>query len=286
MHEHGKEAPVKRPLRTLLLGLLTCALGACQTHGPWAGGASAPPAGRLQRILESGELRVGLSADLPPLNMKNKQGEIIGFEVDLVQALARAMGLEVRFVERRFADLIPTLEKGEVDLVISGMTITPERNARVAFAGPYFVSGTSVVTKSKEIANVESTARLDDPSRTYAALDGSTSEKFVKEMLPRARLVTTPDYDTAVQMVIADEADALVADFQICTLSVWRHPEAGLSAMMTPFTVEPLGIALPADAPLLLNLVANYLNTLENTGLLTQFKAKWLSDGSWISELP
>jgi polar amino acid transport system substrate-binding protein len=54
--------------------------------------------------------------------------------------------------------------------------------------------------------------------------------------------------------------------------------------MRTPFTIEPLGIALPPDAPLLLNLVSNYLNTLEDTGLLGQFKAKWLADGSWMSE--
>ena len=69
-------------------------------------------------------------------------------------------------------------------------------------------------------------------------------------------------------------------------LAVWRNPDAGLSAMTNPLTVEPLGIALPAGAPLLLNLVSNYLNTLESTGLLTQFKARWLSEGSWLSELP
>ena len=170
--------------------------------------------------------------------------------------------------------------------MISGLTMTPERNARVAFAGPYFISGTSLLTKSLEIANVGDVAELDLPGRKYAALSSSTSERFVKEVLPRAKLVTTQDYDAAVQMVIDDEVDALVADFQICTLSMWRNPEAGLSAMMTPFTVEPLGIALPPDAPLLLNIVTNYLNTLEQTGMLSQFKAKWLSDGSWVSELP
>lgn len=241
---------------------------------------------RLASILEAGELRVAVSADLPPLNMKDKSGNIVGLEIDLVEALGDAMGLEIRLVERPFPELLSTLERGEVDIAISGLTITPERNARVAFAGPYFISGTSVLTRSEVIANVESPAALDDPRRTFAALESSTSEGFVRELLPQAKLVTTPDYDTAVQMVITGEVDALVADFQICTLSVWRNPDAGLMAMMTPFTVEPLGIALPADAPLLLNLVTNYLNTLENTGLLARFKAKWLSDGSWVSDLP
>jgi polar amino acid transport system substrate-binding protein len=278
---------VTRLFRILLLGplgLLVLGLGACQSLSTVGGGATGPD--RLERILDSGELRVGLSGDQPPLNMRNKTGEIVGFEVDLVRALAHSMGLEVVFVTRPFADLLPALHDNEVDLVISGMTITPERNARAAFAGPYFISGKSVLTKSKTIANVRDTTKLNDASRTYVTLAGSTSEDFVKLVLPDAKLVTTPDYDTAVKMVINDEVDALVADYQICVLSVWRHPEAGLTTLMTPFTAEPLGIALPADSPLLVNLVENYLDTLEYTGLLTQFKAKWLSDGSWVSELP
>jgi polar amino acid transport system substrate-binding protein len=270
-----------RVLRVLFLGLLVVALGACQSFS-----TRAPMSERLQHVLESRELRVGLTGNQPPLNMKAKRGEIIGLEVDVVEALAQAMGLEVRLVVTPFAGLLPALEKGEVDLVVSGMTITPERNARVAFAGPYFISGKSVLSKSKKLASVESPTALDDPSHTYAALAGSTSEKFVKDVLPRAKLVTTSDYDSAVQMVIDDEVDALVADFPICKASVLRHPEAGLSALMTPFTVEPLGIALPPDDPLFVNLVQNYLTTLENTGMLTQFKAKWFSYGSWVSELP
>jgi ABC-type amino acid transport substrate-binding protein len=244
------------------------------------------PSGYLPAILERGELRVGISGDLPPLNMKNKQGEIIGLEVDLVAALAHAMGLEVRLVEIPFVDLIPALERGEVDLVISGMTMTPERNARVAFVGPYFISGTSIVTKSEEIASAVEPENVDASGRKFAALEGTTSALFVQEVLPQSQLVETPTYEEAVAMVIAGEVDGLVADFQVCILATWRHPEAGLMAIRTPFTVEPLGIALPPDAPLLHNLVSNYLNTLEDTGLLAQLKAKWLADGSWLSELP
>jgi len=105
-------------------------------------------------------------------------------------------------------------------------------------------------------------------------------------MLPNSILVPTKDSAVGVQMVIDDEVDALVADFPTCAVAVARHPEAGLSALMSPLTVEPLGIALPPNSPLLVNLVENYLETLEYTGLLMRFKARWLSDTSWISELP
>ena len=269
------------PLCRLLGCLLVAAFAACQPPSP----TGSSPSPRLDQVLATGELRVGLSGGQPPLNMTNKRGEIVGLEVDLVRALAESMDLELRIVTLPFAELLPALERGELDLVISGLTITAERNARVAFVGPYFISGKSVLTKSERLANVESSEALNDPERTYAALAGSTGEAFVRGVLPQAKLVATPDYDSAVKMVIDDEVDALVADFPICLLSVMRYPEAGLSALTTPFTIEPLGIALPPDDPLFVNLVENYLTTLEKTGLLNRFKAKWFSHGPWVAEL-
>ena len=270
-----------RSLRILALAAFALALGACQSLSGGSGSSA-----RLQRILDIQELRVGLTGSQPPLNMRNRSNEIIGLEVDLVRALAESMGLEARLVVKPFAELLPALERGDVDLVISGLTITPERNARVAFAGPYFISGKSVLTKSRKISNVEDPSALNDPQHTYAALAGSTSERFVEDVFPKAQLVPTRDYDAAVRMVIDDRVDALVADFPICGVSVLRYPQAGLHTLVTPFTIEPLGIALPADDPLFVNLVQNYLNTLDNTGLLTQLKAKWFSHGAWVAELP
>ena len=275
-----------RLLRLFLPILFVLSQLACQSSLTVGGVNLFPTPMRLQRILDSGELRIGLSGNQPPLNMTDKNGAIIGLEVDLIESLAESMGLTTRFVVKPFADLIPAIERGEVDIVISGMTITPERNARVAFVGPYFISGKSVLTKSPTIAAANSATLLDIADQRYAVLAGSTSETFVEKELPKAASVPVVDYDTAVQMVLDDEVDAMIADFPICQLSVLRHPEAELSTLMTPLTIEPLGIALPADDPLLINLIGNYLNTLENTGLLVQFKAKWFSDGSWISELP
>ena len=268
-------------LGLVLLGLLGLfGQTACQILG--AGGTDA----RLRKIIDSGELRVGITGNQPPLNMKNKKGEMIGFEVDVIRSLAASMGLEVRLVEIPFPELLSSLESGDVDLVISGVTITPERNTRVAFVGPYFITGKSVLAKAEKLDRVDETTELDDPALRYAALAGSTSEDFVRDALPKASLVTTSNYDDAVQMVIDDKVDALVADAQICKVSAWRFADKGLATISTPFTIEPLGIALPADAPLLVNLVENFLDTLEYTGLLAQYKAKWLSDESWLADLP
>lgn len=261
----------------LLAGALALACGSRE---------SAPSGAQLQRILAAGELRVGTSADLPPLGMRDKNGGLIGLEIDLVRKLADAMDLKVQFVEKPFADLLPALERNDVDLVVAGLTITPERNARVAFAGPYFISGASILSLSQELAETEDPASLDDPKRTFVALESSTNAAFVRKHMPRAKLVTVANNDAGVQMVLAKQADALIADLQVCTLAQWRHPEAGLHARLDPFTTEPLGIALPPGDPLLLNLVTNYLNTLENTGELAQLKARWLSNGQWVADLP
>jgi polar amino acid transport system substrate-binding protein len=272
-------------LRLLLVSCLALVLGACEpTSGRTSGAVGG--ATRLAQIVERGELRVGLSGSQPPLNMRNRAGEIVGLEVDLVTELANSMGLEARFEAMEFAELLPALEAGKVDLVASGMTITPDRNARVAFAGPYVISGKSLLTKSEDIADVEAPEALNLPDRSYAALAGSTSEAFVKNLLPASKLVATPDYDAAVKMVLDDEVDALIADLPICSVSVLRHPEAGFFMLVSPFTIEPLGIALPADDPLFVNLVQNYLTTLDQTGFLIQLKAKWFNDGDWLDDLP
>jgi polar amino acid transport system substrate-binding protein len=274
-----------RRLRSTVFLLCACVALACQGTGGGGllGRSAASP--QLDRILASGVLRVGLSGAQPPLNMRNKAGELIGLEVDLVDALATSMGLETQLVTMPFAALLPALEAGDVDLVVSGMTITPERNARVAFAGPYLASGKSVLAKKGTLKSAALT-ELDRAGRSYVALEGSTSERFVKDWLPRGTLTPAADYDAAIQLVADGRADALVADYPFCVFTVLRRPEAGFETFTTSFTVEPLGIAVPAGDPLFVNLLENYLQSLEDAGVLTSLRARWLSAGSWLDELP
>ena len=94
------------------------------------------------------------------------------------------------------------------------------------------------------------------------------------------------DYDDAVEMVLQDQVHALVADYQICLVSLFRHPNQDLVSIITPFTYEPLGIALPAGDSHLINWVNNFLNTLKESGELDELRARWIEDGSWLNELP
>ncbi len=244
------------------------------------------PVPSLQRILEKGELVVGTAAEMPALNMKTKDGKIIGFEADLARYMAGAMGVKLRFQVMQFSQLLPALEEGRVDMILSYMTITPKRNLRVAFVGPYFVSGKAFLTKIKTIAAAKEATEVNSPTVRLTALRDSTSQYFVEKVLPKVQLVPANNYNDAINMVLQDKVDALIADYPICVTSVLFYPGQGLLAVVTPLTYEPLGIAVPAGDTHLINWLENFLNSLEEAGELDELTARWFGDASWLRELP
>ena len=246
-------------------------------------GTSASPV--LDRIQKRGELVVGTMGNMPPLNMTSKDGEIFGLEPDLAGMLAKAMDVKVKFVTKPFNELLPALQNGEVDMVLSGMTITPERNRKVAFIGPYFISGKAFLTKIKTIAYADEAKDANNPNTKMVALKGSTSQAFAEEYLDKTTLFTTGTYDEAVDMVLQDKVHAMIADYPICIVSVFRYPEADLLSVVTQLTYEPIGIAIPANDPLLMNWTRNTLNNMEGSGLLDELKLKWFAEGDWLKKL-
>lgn len=243
------------------------------------------PAGGISRIVDTGELRVGMSGEQPPLTMTAKSGELIGLDVALARVLAQSMGVEAKLVQLSFGDLLGALEDHEVDLVMSGMTITPARSQRVSFVGPYYTSGKSILTKSPKLAAVQVASDLDSPELKLAALAGSTSEEFARNSLPRAKLVTTERLEGGIEKVMRGEVDALVADRETCSFAVLRFPDAGLIAAEAAFTVEPMGIAVRQDEPQLANLIRTYLTALDDSGVLGRAKQFWFKDPSWVKDL-
>jgi polar amino acid transport system substrate-binding protein len=240
----------------------------------------------LDRVLKNRELRVATSGTQPPFNAVSKDGQLIGLEVDLARYLADAMGVDLSLTSMPFPDLLPALREGKVDMVLSGISITPERSREFAFVGPYVLSGKSVLTDSKTLLGMKSARDLDRPELTLVALLGSTSESYLARVAPRAKLVTTRDYETAIGMVTSGTASALVADMPVCILAVMRHPDKDLGTLSSPLTVEPVGIVLsPSDARFQ-NLVENYLQAIERTGLLEELRKRWLEQSQWISALP
>jgi len=268
-------------LRRAFLGL-SAALLLTATSIP----LSAADAPVLERIIEKGEIRIGMSGDQPPLNAKNRSGLLFGFEVDVAEVIADAMGVKLTLVQKPFPQLLPALKAGEVDIVMSGVTITAERSVEVKFVGPYMYSGKSILTKSNVLARAEAPDDINASTVKLVALANSTSQEFAELNLPEAPLTTTEDYASAVKLLLDDKVDAMVADMPICFLSVLRHPGQGLATLTAPLNIEPIGVAVPANDPQLESLIENYLNALEGTSILDRLQEKWFEDASWVASLP
>jgi polar amino acid transport system substrate-binding protein len=289
-----EDASFRRVKLTQTMGIIWALVlsSACASTSPANAESAAAPAAQaarssvLHRVAESGVIRVGLSGDQPPFNMKDENGELMGIDIDIVNAMAMAIGAEAEFVEMPFKDLIPALEEHEVDMVLSGMTITPRRNMRVAFAGPYSVAGKSILTNSDELSEASTLQDLDQPEMKLGVLAGSTSEAFARRAFPRATVETADSYADAIQMILEGEVAAVVADRPILVVTMMKNPDVNLMISNAPLTVEPIGVALPAGDPLLLNFIDNTLGAMDAVGLIDAIESRWLDDANWIDRLP
>ena len=185
-----------------------------------------------------------------------------------------------------FAELLPALKAGKVDMVLSSMTMTLERNRAVVFVGPYYVSGKGILTKIETVAALTDPDTMNKPDFTVAALSASTSEMFVKSAMPQAKFMPTQNMEQALDMVISGKAKALVADFPYCAVMAFRHKDKGLAAGEARLTFEPLAIALPPDDTLLINWTRNFLMFMKGSGTLEKLQERWFQPGAWLEELP
>jgi polar amino acid transport system substrate-binding protein len=240
----------------------------------------------LQRLNDFQVLKVGMSGNQPPMTMTNREGGLMGFDVDLARALALAMNVKLDIKTMPFGELLTALEEDKIDMVLSNMSITPERTERVSFVGPYMMSGMSIVTKNSTLSEISSAEEFNRAGLKLIALSNSTNVNFIKTVAPDATLIEAASYDEGVALLIEGKADAMVADMTQCILAVLRFPEANLTTLDKPLTVEPVGIAVSKDDPQFFNLVDNFLRAYEKTGVLTKLRKKWFEDDAWVAALP
>jgi ABC-type amino acid transport substrate-binding protein len=236
----------------------------------------------LSRIQEKGELVLGTSGNMPSMSQKLADGSVVGFDVDLARLMASGMGVNLKIKTMPFNELLTALQKGEVDVVISNMTMNPERNMTVAFVGPYMTSGKCVLTREEQLANASEAENLNVPETRLAALRGSTSAEFVTVLLPEATLTLVDDFEGGVRMINDGKVGGLLTDYPICLAMQKKHPDAGFVSVISLLSYEPIGIAIPADDSLYLNWTENFLLRVEGTGFLEDIAVRWF--GRPISE--
>lgn len=236
----------------------------------------------IDKITKNKIIRIGMTGNQPPYCMEDKEGNLIGFEVDIANLLAESMGIELDIVQMPFKDLMPSLEAGKIDAIMSGMTITLERNAKAAFIGPYMLSGKSILAKESNINSADETDELNQADLKLTALKGSTSEKFIELFLPDATYVPADSYDQAIEMIRNNEVKAMVGDYAMCIVNAMKYEEEGFVTLAEPLTLEPIGMALPPNDPLFVNFMENYMSALIMNGLFNDLEEYWFESGGWL----
>ncbi|MBY7698811.1 transporter substrate-binding domain-containing protein [Vibrio harveyi] len=161
-------------------------------------------------IKERGTLRVGMSTFVP-WAMRNKQGELIGFEIDVAKRLAADSGLKVEFVPTAWDGIIPALLAKKFDVIIGGMSITPERSKSVLFTEPYSHSGVQVAANKELAAGFSEFSDFDSRRVKIAARRGAFTVQVARETFPKAKILQFDDDAQAFQEVLNGNAHAVIA---------------------------------------------------------------------------
>jgi len=232
----------------------------------------------ISKVKKTGELVLGTSGTMTPMTRSLDDGSAVGLDIDIAKTMASALNAKLVIKVIPFNKLITALKKGEIDMIISNMTITPKRNAEVAFVGPYLTSGKCVVTKLSTIALAKDAKDLKQSAKKMAVIKDTTSERFVRAVMPKVELTTVESQEDAVALVKEDKVEALLTDYPVCMSILQSNPEAGFVSAFSKLTYEPIGIAVPANDAHFINWTENFLQRATQTGLLNAFGHKWLGE--------
>ena len=164
----------------------------------------------LEDILQRGKLRVGMSTFVP-WAMRDKEGNLIGFEIDVAKKLAEDMGVEIEFVPTAWSGIIPALLAKKFDVVVGGMSITPQRNLTVNFTIPYAHSGQQMASNVELASAFKSLDDYNDASVTIACRRGATPCNYAQKRFPKATLLQFDDDAQAFQEVVNGNAHAMIS---------------------------------------------------------------------------
>jgi polar amino acid transport system substrate-binding protein len=238
----------------------------------------------LVDIQKRGVLKVGMEAGYMPFEMRNKKGEIIGFDVDMVTAMAEAMGVELELVNTQWDGIIGALVTKKFDLIASGMTVTQQRNLQINFADPYITVGQTLLLAKKHEGKITSYEQLDSPDYTLTTKLGTTGDFAAKKYLPNAERQAFETEQEAAMVVLQGKADAFVYDHPFNAIFAARN-KGKVVFLDEPFTYEPLAWAVRKGDPDFLNWLNNFLRQMRGDGSYDEIYAKWFQSNDWLKEV-
>ncbi len=231
-------------------------------------------AAAAETMIESGlgVVTVGLNAEYPPFEYVDENGEIVGFDPDLMNAIAERAGFEIEWVNTRWDGIFVALASGEFDAVSSAATITEEREEIVDFSNPYFNAGQMIAVLEDRADEIQSPEDL--PGLKVGVQSGTTGDIASSE-IDGVEVVRYDEITLAFQALANGTIDAIVNDGPVSADIIAKNPELGAVMVGDPFTDEFYGIAVQPDMPELLDAINNALAELIADGTYNEIHNKW-----------
>jgi glutamate transport system substrate-binding protein len=236
------------------------------------------PAGTtMAELQDKGEIIIGVKFDVPPFGFKNPQtGDVEGFDVDLGKAIAEKLGVQPRFIEAISDNRIPFLVDGTVDLILSTMTITRERDLEIDFSEPYYLAGGRVlVPEDSDIQGIQ-----DLGGRRVCTARGSTYQQTIKQQAPDADLRLIDTYSECFELIQNRAVDAVSTDNIILTGMIVQDPS--LKMVGEEFTTEPYGAGIVQGDTEFKEFVDEAIAEYKEDGRWEEAYQKWV--GQYIPE--
>ncbi|MBW2328882.1 MAG: transporter substrate-binding domain-containing protein [Deltaproteobacteria bacterium] len=232
----------------------------------------------IDQISRRGTIRVGMDVFVP-WAMKDKKGELIGFEIDVAKQLAEDMGVKVEFVPTKWSGIIPALLAGKFDVIIGGMGVTPQRNMKINFTNPYYYSNQGV------LANVEKSkgfvlADFNSPDVNLAARLGSNAALAAKKNFPKAKLRLFDDEPAAVQEVRNGRVHAMVASQPLPAHMAADTPDL-LVSYNEQLMKEPIAFGVRKGDFDTVNFFNNWIEMVKSKGWIEERYAYWFLSRNW-----
>ena len=237
----------------------------------------------LEEIKKRGSLRVGMSTFVP-WAMRDKQGDLIGFEIDVATKVAEDMGVKIEFVPTAWSGIIPALLAQNFDVIIGGMSITPGRNLTVNFTTPYAHSGQQMVA-NKALADGFTLDQFNDSSVTITCRRGATPCNVAQNQFPKADVARFDDDAQAFQEVVNGNAHAMISSAPKPRFWMSRYPEKLFMPTEENLTTGDEAFALRKGDPDAMNFFSNWILVNTSNGWLKERHDFWFTTQTWAEQV-
>ena len=219
------------------------------------------------------ELKCGTFADVPPFAAPDpKTREMVGFDVDLCNALARQLGVAAKVTPLSVEARVPEVKLGRVDVTVANLAYTKSRGEQIQFSDPYYLAKEMLAVKASD----PGTTKADFKGKRLSSTKGSTSELSIK--MNGSEPVTFQDTGSAFMAVQQNKSVGMVANTMTITKLVNQSKTEGVALKMItePMVLQPIGVGMKKDEPALLAKVNAALYALDKAGEIDKLWAKWL----------